>query len=329
MKLSRAWIVLAFIVFSVTDTYAIGEWCQPFRIAYTSVGSQRIDTWIQNLRDKTIATIDHEAKFEQKSAPQSSKDVLTELMNGTVALGVISVASLTKLVPAVMLLDFPGLVTDSRGIKQLYDGRRYLNHIQEQLKPLDLTLLGIVNVPYTLLSAKELTIPDLKGAKIHTPSTIQVATIKAFGALPVRFSRAQLYAGLSTQTVTGALLPMSPVTGLLKRTKRIQAAMISPVYSRNIVLIGSNRFLQRANDKAKLNEFVDLAAQTSLEYNTKNTSAIESLIKDWKKIGWAVSSYSTEQAALQGKVKLPDLWSKLVSGKTKGSYVALKKDLGM
>lgn len=327
MRLSRAWVLIGFIVFSATETYAVGEWCQPFRVAYTSFGTKQIDRWIRKLKDDTIATIDGEAEFELRSKRQPSQELLKELEEGTLSLGVISVAALTKMFPAIALLDFPGLVTDSKSIGRLYDGRRYLNHVQTQLEPFDLTVLAISNVPYTLLSTKELTISGLKGIKVRTPSKVQAITMKAFGASPVGIRRSELYAALKIGKVTAALLPMSPDIGKVWKGT-IRTAVISPVYSRNVVLIGSTRFLQRAN-REKVDRFKKLAAQTSLEYNEENILVIDSLTKEWERAGLVVKNYSTEQTARQGKVKLPELWQELVGSKTRTSYDALKKDLRM
>ena len=330
------WLIAIAVIFGwcswSSGAYAIGEWCAPIKLLYASAPDSSMRDWVLKLRERTIGTIDSDARFEIYETSQGIvpiAEIVPGLKNGNLAIAVVPVQFLSKSFPGLTVLNFPGLVPDTASIDLLYRGQRYLASIDTEMGDHDLAMLGIAHYPYTLFyrGTHIASLKDLKGKKIHTSSFGQGATIRALGASPIWSPVGETYAALQKGTVDGAFLPLGGLA--YKSVPKLFSAIVSPPYSTKLVMVGSLKFLNRAK-KEIVKRFVVTAREISLKHSAQIESGIMSTVEGFKKVGIVAKYYSTEELAKIGHVDYEMLWSRLA--KQRGATAplllqAIKADL--
>ena len=332
MKLKKAVLWAVGLFLWMPDAYAAGPWCSPFRVVFGAPINSPIHTWMLSLKQDTIAKVDPLAVFELSANDQrSTQKIITDLQHGNIALAVLSAEQLRKQFSKFAILDFPGLLPDAKSIVALYKGGKYLSEVEYQVRNRDLSVLAIGDVPYTLLLRKNYTFDaeSLRGKKIHTFSEGHRATVRALGGSPVMLPPTKIQQSLKRGVVDGAFWPT--IASVPKMKNSVYSAIVSPPYSGKAVLVGSRRFLERANEDV-VKKFMAVAKESSLKYTEERKIAIPDQITKFQRYGVSTKYYTTNEIANVAHIDFQKLWLKWASNRGEeatSAFQAIERDLGL
>ena len=267
------------LAFFPDSVWAVGSWCQPFKILKSFQSGELVDPWMQRIQTETINSVDPEAQFSwtPNGPGLSTQELLVRLQSGDASLAVVDAVQLAQNFPIFKALEYPGLLTDADGVARIYDGHRYLAHAEETLEAYGVSILAVSHIPFALVSDRYgvETLDDIAGQRIMTGSGFQGTLAAELGAVPVQLSLSRVPLEWSMGTLHGALVPTSVIEPM-QLGDLAKSFVASPAYGRNMVLISSDEFMNRAHDEAII-AFEEVAKKTSISYSTnlENVAAEE------------------------------------------------------
>jgi TRAP-type transport system periplasmic protein len=137
----------------------------------------------------------------------TTANVVPELRANAIDIGIATETAWITAIPGFDLTTIPTVLTTWKQAETISADAQINNYLDEQTKKIGVTILGNpANSWHDLWTTKPIrSLSDLKGMKIYTAGGFEVQVLKALGAIPEELNATELYEGLLTHTVDGAL----------------------------------------------------------------------------------------------------------------------------
>ncbi len=287
---------------------AIGEWCQPFLVAHNFSSGSLAHRWMLNFEEAILTNVDSQAQFKifPEQSLYASYELVPALSKQQASLGLMSVSTLVKFIPEVAVLEFPALVNNSDDVAKVYQGGQFLALLQDRSKAKGLRVLGLGVRPYAVVAAQVAEHSDLKGLRFRVPVGPAINLSETLGAVPQRMPFAELAQSLQTGAIDAAAIPLDVIRSS-KFYEAAKSAIVTPLFFRHVILMGSEDFLQRASQEAQ-EGLSSAAIDTSLKYSQDVDSYIEGESAQLQQVGMDVTNFSVQSAVVDSGINFSDFW---------------------